>query len=60
MKGKKPVKDLKLSVPAQETPVDRFLWVAPILDLTYSAPISLLKFLWICNGLGCLAAIFFV
>jgi mitogen-activated protein kinase kinase 1 len=28
MRGKKPVKELKLAVPAQETPVDKFLSVS--------------------------------
>ena len=30
MRGKKPMKELKLSVPAQETPVDKFLSVPSI------------------------------
>ena len=30
MRGKKPLKDLKLSVPAQESPVDKFLSVSSI------------------------------
>jgi len=30
MRGKKPLKDLKLSVPVQESPVDKFLSVSSI------------------------------
>jgi hypothetical protein len=37
MKGKKPVKELKLTVPAQETPVDKFLSVPSVLTLNPSS-----------------------
>jgi hypothetical protein len=53
MKGKKPLKELKLSVPAQETPVDKFLSVPSIPYLQLPPPLSLWSNPWYPCDLSC-------